>query len=174
MMRADSTSPYIGLLGGALSPSSKPFLEPGAFTISGAGGKDVGAFSFNINVGVPATLVTQVTTIARSQPLVLNWSGGNASNQNILILGYAQDPDKKATGAFECLASANTTMFSVPPGMLANLPTTITSSGNASGALLFLTMPAGNQVVSFTSASPALDRGVAMYLTGEARLVAFQ
>ncbi|MCU1262338.1 MAG: hypothetical protein JWO80_5223, partial [Bryobacterales bacterium] len=174
MIRPDSTSPYIGLLGGALAPNPKPFLDPGAFTVSGPGGKDIGAFSFNINVGAPATLVTQVTTIARSQPLVLNWSGGNGANQNILILGYAQDPDNKATGAFECLASANTTTFSVPAGMLANLPATITSSGNASGALLFLTTPAGNQFVPFTSASPALDRGVAMYLTGEARLVAFQ
>ncbi len=172
LIRPDSSSPYLGLLGGALSSNPKPFLDPGAFTVSGAGGKDVGTFSFNMNVGAPATLITQVTTIPRSQPLVLNWSGG--SNQNILILGYAQDPDKKSTGAFECVAPANTTTFPVPAGMLANLPTTITSSGNASGALLFLTMPAGNQFVTFNSSSPALDSGVAMYLTGEARLVAFQ
>jgi uncharacterized protein (TIGR03437 family) len=173
MIRPDSNSPYLGLLGGALSTSPKPFLDPGAYTVSGAGGNDVGAFSFNMNVGAPATLTTQVSTIDRSQPLVLNWIGGNA-NQNILILGYAQDPDRKATGAFECLAPGNTTTFSVPAGMLANLPTTITSSGNASGALLFLTGPSNNQFVTFSSSAPALDHGVAMYLAGDARLVAFK
>src|SRR5262249_4623890 len=81
MIRPDAHSPYIGLLGGLLSPGSKAFLDPGAYTVSGPGGKDVGAFSFNLNVGAPATLVTQVATIDRPQPLSLTWSGGNAATQ---------------------------------------------------------------------------------------------
>jgi uncharacterized protein (TIGR03437 family) len=165
------TSPYYGLLGGAGAVSAlipaPAFLDPGTFTVSGAGGKDVGAFSFDINVGAPATLSTQVTTIDRSTPLVLNWGGGDAATQAIFILGYSNDPDKNASGLFLCLAPAGPNRtFSVPTGMLANLPTTITPSGNASGTLLFLTEPLGGLYTTFTSSSPALDYGAAWYYVG--------
>ena len=73
------------------------------------------------------------------------------------------------------MVAANNNTFKVPPGMLANLPTTITASGDASGALLFVTVPAGSQFVIFnTSSALPLDRGVAMYLTGEAHQVVFE
>ena len=50
--------------------------------------------------------------------------------------------------------------------MLANLPTTLTQSGSASGTFMFLTVPLGSQITTFTSSAPALDDGAATYAVG--------
>jgi hypothetical protein len=165
--------PYIGLLGGVLAPGSRPFLDPGAYTVSTSGGPDLGGYSFNMDIGAPAALSTPISTVVRAQPLIVNWTGGNSANQKILILGYARDSETKATGAFMCIADPNARTFTVPPGMTANLPATQGNS-NASGVLLFLTSPSASSFVTFSSSAPLVDHGVGMYLTGDVRVVDYR
>jgi len=164
-------SPYVGLFGasGALAAfiSKPPFLNPGAYIISGTGGKDVGAFSFApLTIGAPAVLQTQVTTIDRSAPLDLSWTGGDPG-QAIYISGYSNDPDTNTSGQFECLAPMGAGSFRVPAGMFANLPTTLTASGKAAGTFIFATVPLGDDYSSIsTNSAPTLDHGAAWYYVG--------
>ena len=164
-------SPYVGLFGasGALAAfiSKPPFLNPGAYIISGTGGKDVGAFTFApLTIGTPAVLETQVTTIDRSAPLDLSWTGGDPG-QAIYISGYSNDPDTNTSGQFECLAPMGAGNFRVPAGMFANLPTTLTASGKAAGTFIFATVPLGDNYSSIsTNSAPTLDHGAAWYYVG--------
>jgi hypothetical protein len=168
-----ANAPYSALLGatGGLAAfiSQPPFLDPGAYIISGSGGKDVGAFTFTpLTIGRPAVLQTQVTTIDRSAPLDLSWTGGDPG-QAIYILGYSNDPDTNNSGQFQCLAPIGAGSFRVPVGMLANLPTTLTSSGKAAGTFIFATVPLGDNYSNIsTNSAQTLDHGAAWYYVGSA------
>jgi uncharacterized protein (TIGR03437 family) len=177
---ADSTmktSPYLGLLGAsgafaALGLSSQPpFLDPGSYTVSGSGGKDVGPFSFALNIPNPATWTNrdQISVIDRTQGLTVNWIGGNPSTQMGVIFGFASNPNTKVSGGFACVASLDQRTFTVPPGMMANLPSTVgTNPGNIQSLLLFVTGPSGDQFVKFnTTASPSLDNGLGFFVVGD-------
>jgi uncharacterized protein (TIGR03437 family) len=173
-----SGSQYVGLLGGVFSTTNpNGFLDPGTYTVSGTGGTGVGAFSFNMNVGAPAVLtpssVATIATIDRSQPLTLSWTGG--SGQLILIQGDAADADTNVTGVFTCFVPSSPATFTIPAGMLANLPTTLTADGNAAGLVLFTSVPLANQVATFsTSSGPTINHGFGLYWAGELHPVAFK
>jgi len=174
------TSPYFGLLGasGAVANSgltSNPlFLNPGAYTVSGSGGADVGPFSFPLNVAAGATWSNrdQISVIDRTVGLTINWSGGDPTNQVGMILGLASNPATNVSGSFACLVTLDQSSFTVPPAMMANLPGTAggTNPGDVQSGLLFLTFPAGSQFVNFsTSAAPSLDKGMALFVSGDLR-----
>ncbi len=173
-------SPYFSLLGASGSiantglSSSGPFLDPGSYTVSGTGGKDVGPFSFPITVGSGATWTNrdQITSINRSQPLTITWSGGNPSNQVGVIMGIGSNPSNSTSAGFACLVTFDQQSFTVPASILANFPaTTGSTSGGVQGGLLFLTFPSGDQFTSFTtSAAPSLDKGTAMSVVGDLRM----
>src|ERR1019366_3013600 len=56
-------------------------LPAGSYTLNGAGGNDVGSFNTSLTLGAPLTLSSPLpTTVVRSSPLTLNWTGGIASN----------------------------------------------------------------------------------------------
>jgi uncharacterized protein (TIGR03437 family) len=170
------TSPYLGLLGagGGFSSyiSSQPFLSPGSYTISGPGGTDVGPFSLSLNLTASiATNLSQISVIDRTKGLALNWTGGDPASQAVLILGASNDVFTNVSGGFACLVPLGSSSFTVPPGMMANLPATAgTSSGEVQSSLIVLAVPLGNTIVKFnTSAPPSLDNGLAFYLVGEMR-----
>jgi len=170
------TSPYLGLLGagGGFSTyiSSQPFLSPGTYTVSGPGGTDVGPFSLNLNLTASiATNLSQISVIDRTKGLALNWTGGDPANQAVLILGASNDVFTNVSGGFACLVPLGSSSFTVPPGMLANLPATAGASpGEVQSSLIVLAVPLGNSVVKFnTSAPPSLDNGLAFYLVGDMR-----
>jgi len=173
------TAPYFGLLGanGALAATgltSNPlFLSAGAYTVSGSGGKDVGPFSVPLTVSSGASWLNrdQISIIDRTVGLTINWSGGDPAKQVGMILGLASNPASNVSGSFACLVSLDQGSFTVPPAMMANLPSTAGANpGDMQSGLLFLTFPAGNQFVSFnTSAAPSLDNGMAMFVVGDLR-----
>jgi hypothetical protein len=70
-----------------------------------------------------------------------------------------------------CLVTFNQNSFTVPPGMLANLPATDGANpGNVQSSLVFATVPVPDEFVDFsTSAAPQLDTGTAAYVIGELR-----
>jgi len=174
-------SPYLGLLGASglfaslgLS-SSPPFLDPDTYTVSGPGGNDVGPFSFTMGIPTAATWTNrdQISSVDRTQNLNITWSGGDASKQGGLILGFASVPDSSTSAGFACLTTLDKGSFSVPTAMMANLPSTVGvgQGGDMQSALVFATVPQGNQFATFnTSGGPSLDSGLGYYAVGDLRI----
>lgn len=106
---------------------SGTFLTPGAFTISGKGGADVGAFSASFNIPVapvmtsPAIYATQ-PPVTRSSGLPVAWTGG-ASNAYVQIQIQSATDNTYTNGATAiCNAPANAGSFTIPPYVLLALP----------------------------------------------------
>jgi hypothetical protein len=94
------TAPYLKALGGVLTPAISDFdmgplfLDGGPFTVSnGTGGKDVGPFTTTIPLAPAIAWTNPPSTINRSSPLTLTWTGGN-STQTILILAGSSDQNR--------------------------------------------------------------------------------
>lgn len=108
--------------------------QRGAFTMAGAGGRDVGPFSANITVGsIPAwsnqqALITKgAFTVTRANGVTLTWpttaTSGVSSLAYIEITGAGYTDGNEATVAlFNCTAAAGAGTFTVPPTVLAALP----------------------------------------------------
>lgn len=111
-----------------------PDVPAGSYAISGTGGKDVGAFSATISVGSPIAISNKValTTVDRTQPLTLTWTGGVAGNY-ILIGGYT--PHTSAQGVsvanayFTCAADAGSGTFTIPSYILSSMNPTAAGKG---------------------------------------------
>jgi uncharacterized protein (TIGR03437 family) len=119
---------WVSYLGGALSSNLIPsslFLDPGAYTLMGIGGSDVGPFTVSFTVPQPLTWTnqSQLTNLSRSQPLTVSWSGG-AAGQLVGVVGIGEDLPTNASTVFACLAPPNATSFTVPAAILTNLPAT--------------------------------------------------
>ena len=100
--------------------------------------------------------------------MTINWFGGDPSTQVGIIAGFSNNQDTNVSGGFVCLAPMGPQTFSVPPGMMANLPAS--AGGNVQSSLLFLTVPAASQFVKFsTTSGAALDSGMASYVIGDLR-----
>jgi uncharacterized protein (TIGR03437 family) len=145
------TGPYLSLLGGKVpvdgSDSLAPFLEPGSYTITGPGGKDVGAFSAPLSLATPLnwTNQSQIAAINRAAGLTITWSGGDQKS-TVAIFGGSTDQQSKNSGGFLCLAPVAAGTFTVPPNVLLDLPPTgpVTNIENTIGALAVATLPLSN------------------------------
>jgi uncharacterized protein (TIGR03437 family) len=168
------SNPYMGLLGGILSGATlpPPFLDGGPFTISGPGGKDVGAFKTTVALSTSINWPSPPTTINRASPLNVTWTAGD-STETVVILGGSSDQDSGATGSFMCVAPAGAHSFTVPVNVLAGLisTTAATSSSNTAGFLGLMPMHFGN-TQKFTA--PGLDTGVVFDTTLTVRTVQVQ
>ncbi len=172
-----ATGPYLDLIGGMVpvdgSANLPLFLDGGAYTISGPGGKDVGAFSASITVGTPLTWTNQaqVNTVNRSQDLSLTWSGGD-SGANIVILGGSSDQKTKKTGGFFCLAPANSNSFTVPANILQDLPVTgsVIGSSDSLSMIAIGALPMANPP-SFTAPGLTAGRVFATSIAGKSVIV---
>jgi hypothetical protein len=163
-----SLDPYMGLLGGNGIISGAmvlpPFLDGGPFTISGLGGKDVGPFSVTVALAPAITWTNPPSTINRASPLTLTWTGGD-STQNVMILGMSTDQTSKAYGGFTCIAPAGAHSFTVTVNMLAQLiSTTATTSSSGPLGMLGL-MPLEPGSMQFTPLPKGLNVGVAFDTT---------
>jgi uncharacterized protein (TIGR03437 family) len=162
-----NTGPYLGLLGGVIplgdTPSLPPFLDPGTFTVSGPGGKDVGAFHASVTIGAPVTWTNQMNTVNRNQSLTFTWSGGDDSKL-VLIAGASLDQTAKAAGGFFCFVPSAPGSYTVPASVLGNMPATVGASSSL-GAMIIGSFP--TNYASFTAVG--LDSGLifnaTLYLT---------
>jgi uncharacterized protein (TIGR03437 family) len=148
------------VLGGGAAPNTEPlFLNPGAYTISGNGatfspetGPGVGPFSQNILISTPLAWTNQdsISTVLRSQPLDVTWSGGDP-NGTVQITAYNGE-------GFICNARTSDQHFTIPAFVLSSFPTDpngqlrlstqtttqFTASGIASGAIVAIVTIAKN------------------------------
>ena len=174
MDRSDNGT-YMGLLGGTLplpgNAANMP-LDAGAYTVTGSGGKDVGAFSGSITLrqGVSWTNRTQMASIDRKTPFSLTWTGGTAG-ESLLVLGYGTDQKTKASSGFLCEVEAGAGRFTVPASAMANLPA-VSASGDLSdkfGLLGIFSFRANGIAAPFQA--PGLDIGLLMGAQLEARTI---
>jgi hypothetical protein len=104
------------------------FLVPGAYTVAGTGGVDVGSFSATFTIPALPTLVSPVNnaTVTRSSGMTATWTGG--SGNVVIEVGGCADSACATGAAAVCTAPASAGTFTIPPSVLLALPAS-TSAG---------------------------------------------
>ena len=104
-----------------------PDIPPGTYTISGTGGKDVGAFSatFAIAAHLAISNKSSLASVDLTQPLTVNWTGGVAGSYVLIGGGSTHAPHSY----FVCAEDAGKGTFTIPSYVLASVNATTTTSG---------------------------------------------
>ena len=99
------------------------YLSPGTYSVTTNGGANVPGFTTSVTVpsALNWTNRDQITTVDRTQPLTINWSGA-VSSQPVEILGVGSDLPTNSSALFFCVVPAGATSFTVPPQALSALP----------------------------------------------------
>ena len=164
-----------GYLGGSISNNilgSSLFLDPGPYTLQGFGGTDVGPFSTSFTIPQPLTWTNRLSTNAvdRTQPLTISWTGGDAG-QRVAMLGFGEDLPTNSSIVFVCMAPPGATSFTVPTGMLANLPATRANPLQSKDVIYVIAL-AGTSVKSI--AAKGLDVGLTSFYSIIGKTVVWQ
>ena len=98
------------------------FLVPGAYTITGTGGADVGPFNTTFTIAALPTLVSPVNnaSVTRSSGMTVTWTGGSGN----VVIELASPTDNTGTngaGAV-CSVPASAGTFTIPPYVLLAFP----------------------------------------------------
>ncbi len=99
------------------------YLSPGAYTITGPGGADIGAISAAITIPQMPVWSNQASlnTVTRANGVTFTWTGSAAAY--VEIGGGAATDQSFSNGAlFDCYAPAAAGTFTVPPSVLLALP----------------------------------------------------
>jgi uncharacterized protein (TIGR03437 family) len=108
---------YAGVTLGNSTPGN--YLDSGHYTITGPGGKDVGAFSASTDVPSAPFVWTNLPDVTapldRSKDLTINWTGGIPNTQVIVTGG-------SGTQAFLCAAAVGAGQITVPSYVLLSVP----------------------------------------------------
>jgi hypothetical protein len=167
------TDARAGFLGGSFSNNPQQdtrYLEPGPYSINGFGGAMIGTFAASFNVPEPLTWTNrdQIGFVDRTQPLNVNWSGGDPG-QVVVITGFSVDLPTNSTALFNCVARPASNTFAVPALVLANLPSSRPNPVQSKGALYVTSIPAAS--LQRLGAS-GLDAGYALfsYINGKSVL----
>ncbi len=147
-------------------------LDPGSYTLSGAGGADVGAFSNTFSVPQPLTWTgrNNLTTVNRTQPLTISWTGGD-SGQAVAVVGFGEDLPNNSSVVFACIAKPGASSFTVPPDILANLPASHANPLRSNDVLYLITIP-GSSIQPITASG--LDQGLSGYVLIQGKTVVYQ
>lgn len=164
-----SYSSFEGL--GVSIPGQANFSLPaGTYTLSGAGGPDVGSFSTSLTLGSPLVVTGGLpATVNRGAGLTLNWTGGNASDL-VEIIGSSSTTTGTGSSTvtdattFICTTTAGQKTFTVPASILTALPaSTATNPG-------VLELASGSFSSTFTATLPkaggSIDAGLFISLLG--------
>jgi hypothetical protein len=121
-----------GSLNATLSPTGT-YLSPGAYTITGTGGADIGGFSAPFNIPA-APVVTNpanyaLPPVTRSSGLTVAWTGG-APNAYVQIQVSAVTDSTNTKGALAvCNVAASAGTFTIPPYALLAIPAANVGNG---------------------------------------------
>jgi hypothetical protein len=156
---------------GSLVPSSL-FLSPGAFTMSGPGGADVGSFQAQITLPSPLAWSNraQTTAITRSQGFTVNWNGA-PDGQSVIIFGGGVDLPTNSSAIFACVAPAGASSFAVPAAILGNVPATRVNLLQSKGVVYVGALPTQNPA---TFSASGIDIGAIVGGTFFGKTVIFQ
>lgn len=143
------------------------YLEPGAYTVAGTGGAEVGAFTAQLTV-LPAITWTNSERIGaqcgdfrcvdRAQDLRIEWQGGD-DKRWVTVMGFSTSTttDPASVAFFTCMERSDRGSLTVPPAILSALPA---SSGEGS-ILSFSVSPIG-EGTQFSA--PGIDWGIISYV----------
>jgi hypothetical protein len=170
------TSMSTGLYSATLGSSTTPplYLNPGTYTITGPGGKDVGAI--NTSITLPPTLTwtnaSSISTVNRANGQLITWTGGDPAGTTE-IAGFSATTSGSSTVAagFECTAPTSAGQFTIPSVVLLSLPPT-PAGGITAGSFGLLEVGAAAAPKSFTATG--LDLGYITAVTTAAQTVTFQ
>jgi uncharacterized protein (TIGR03437 family) len=106
-------------------------VPPGVYTITGAGGADVGSFTALLNITDSLVWMNKaaIGTVDRTRPLTLTWSGAPAPGY-VLIGGFSHTSGDSAL--FTCVEDARKGTFTIPSFVLSALPPTAGASATCS------------------------------------------
>ncbi len=173
-----SYSLSLGTEGISIPGQTSVTIGAGTYTISGAGGKDVGSFNASLTLGAPLTVSGGLpSNVVRSNNLTINWTGGNSSDP-VQIIGYSGTTSGSGASAtidateFVCNTTAGPGTFTVPSSILSQLP----AANNSNNTTGFLEVTSGPTPTAFT---PALTAGGSVSATfsaliGTGALVTYQ
>ena len=137
-------------------------IVPGAYTLKGAGGKDVGPFTVSSTLGPIFTLSAELPSmINRSQPLTLSWTGGNPSDVVTIegstgtVTGTGANLVTSGAG-FICYTTAGSGSFTIPSSVLSQMPTVSAAQITAGAGSSSISVSSGPNPVVF---SPSLASG---------------
>jgi len=137
------------------------YLDPGHYTLTAPGGKDVSQFNTSIDLpSPPFTWTNQPTTpgltIDRSEGYTIKWTGGTPGTL-VTIVGGSTPVTTNFTLAtsFRCDVAVEAGEFTIPPFALLNLAPTGTSNGLTYNGTLNL---ANTKIAPFKA--PGLDIGI--------------
>lgn len=166
------TGVYSAMLGGGsnlFGPSLPLYLDSGAYSVSGPGGKDIGAFGASMNIPPALTWTNRdsMATIPRSESLTVKWSG-TAANTVVAILGSSATINQVGA-SFLCTERSEAGQFTVPPEVLSGLPPSAVVNNLSTG---LLELRSSGQPIRFSASG--CDVCTANYSTTEAKIVSFQ
>jgi uncharacterized protein (TIGR03437 family) len=170
----DATGFYSATLSSAGVPPVG-YLDPGAYSVAGPGGADVGVFNASLTIPTPLvwTNESSITTVVRANGQLVTWTGGDP-NGYIYILGFSGiTQPQEATVGFLCTAKVSDQSFTIPSDVLLALPP---SPANLEDGIGFLSVGA-SVATPFTAPLTAggnLDQGFFTSTVSAAETVTYQ
>jgi len=133
-------------------------LQGGTYTLTGAGGTQVDSFSVSgtMPTNFTVTNLSSITSINRSQPLTVNWTGSGFPDVNIIAGSLVTSASGIESVSVSCIVPASPATFSVPTAALAYLDATGGSSLLSSGSFQVSTVAVA--VGSSSAVGPALKQ----------------
>ncbi len=116
-----------GIVGAYYSPLAAGAIPStgGTFTFKGSGGADVGSFTATVTLTNPLITWTNQGTFSsvdRTQPVMVTWSGGNPGTYVYIAGGSVATGNPAVKADFTCVAPVEAGQFTVPPYILLSLP----------------------------------------------------
>jgi hypothetical protein len=128
------------------------------------GGADVLGLTASVTVPGPLTWTNrdQLTTVDRSQPLTVNWSGA-VTGQPLEIFGVGSDLPTNSSALFVCVAPSGASSFTVPPQVLSALPPGRLNPLASKDVIYLLS----SSPSAFTASGLSLGAGSGVYMLGK-------
>jgi uncharacterized protein (TIGR03437 family) len=147
ILRPSARAPdiYMAMVGGGLPLGvSKPlFLDPGHYTVSAAGGGQVGPFRVeaDFHLTLKWRAPERLDRIDRARGAVVEWSGTTA-RERVLVAAIGTDSLSGGTAVCLCMAPGTAGKARLPPLLLANLPATRDTPGIPQNYVFLAALPA--------------------------------
>jgi uncharacterized protein (TIGR03437 family) len=115
---------HLGAQGASVRRRTPPLvLEPGEYSLSGSGGRDVGPFRLAVQVPAPVEWIDrdQIAVVDRKRGATVHWKNA-APGSVVLVAARNVGQFTTAIGMAVCAAPAPAGTLTIPPEMLANIP----------------------------------------------------
>jgi len=118
-------------------------LQGGTYTLTGGGGTQVDSFTVSgtMPTNFTVTNLSAITSIDRSQPLTVNWTGIGFPYVNIVASSLVTNASGVESASVSCVVPASPPTFSIPTAALGYLDATGGSALLSSGSFRVSTIP---------------------------------